>query len=282
MLSDASEKRYGMYGPGRVEGINLMHNVRDLGGYAAADGGHVKRGMLLRGSRLADLSAEEFAILEAMGIRAVLDLRAQTEAKTAPDPVPSGVRYLRVGGMYVPGTQTEVDFSPQQMRELFGPSAGRGLSTIEEIEAGAQRMLPLYLGMPFGNPGFKALFDLLLAGETPVFFHCTAGKDRTGIAALLVLLALGVSEDDAAYDYALTNAYRAELVKAQVADRADLLAVHPEARRSIEMLQGVDPAMPEAVIAEIKRRCGTLEAYFESEYGMGEAELAKLRELYVE
>lgn len=275
-------QRYGTYGPGGIEGIRLMHNVRELGGYVTEDGRRVRHGLLLRGSRLANLSADELGVIERMGPRTVLDLRAETEAVGSPDPELPEARYLRVGGMYLPGTSTEIDFSPQQMRELFGADSEGGLSTVESIEAGAARMLPLYLGMPFDNPGFRALFDLLRAGEVPVYFHCAAGKDRTGIAALLVLLALGVSAEAASYDYALTNAYRAELIEAELASRASMIAAHPEIRRPVEILQGVNPDMSAAVIAEIERRFGTLGRYFAEEYGLGEAELAQLRRTYTE
>lgn len=276
------QQQYGTYGPGRVEGIRLMHNVRELGGYATADGRRVKRGLLVRGSRLANLADDELAIVGAMGIRSVLDLRAKTEAEGSPDPELPGARYLRVGGMYLPGSQVEVDFSPQQMREVFGADPEGGLDSYEAVVNGAAKMLPMYLGMPFDNAGFRALFELLLAGETPVYFHCAAGKDRTGLAALLVLLALGADAEVAAYDFTLTNVYRVELVEAELASHADILTAHPEARQAIAMLQGVNPEMPRAVLAEIERRYGTLERYFAEEFGLGARELAQLREVYTE
>lgn len=276
------QQQYGTYGPGRVEGIRLMHNVRELGGYATEDGRRVKRGLLVRGSRLANLSSDELAVVEGMGIRSVLDLRAKTEAESSPDPALPGARYLRVGGMYLPGTEVEVDFSPQQMRDVFGADPEGGLGSYEAVVNGATKMLPMYLGMPFNNPGFRTLFELLLVGEAPVYFHCSAGKDRTGIAALLVLLALGVSVEDAAYDFALTNAYRAELVEMELASHADVLAAHPEARQAIAMLQGVNTELLQAVIAEVERRYGSFKRYFAEEYGLGEPELARLRELYTE
>ena len=60
--------------------------------------------------------------------------------------------------------------------------------------------------MPFGNPAYRALFGAIRAGQTPILFHCTAGKDRTGVAAALILKALGVSREDIVEDYLLTNA----------------------------------------------------------------------------
>ena len=70
----------------------------------------------------------------------------------------------------------------------------------------------LYKQMPFGNPAYHELFRLLEEHRVPLLFHCTCGKDRTGIAAMLVLLALGVSREDAIADYMLTNVYRKAII----------------------------------------------------------------------
>ena len=58
------------------------------------------------------------------------------------------------------------------------------------------------------------MFEDIIAGNVPILFHCSAGKDRTGIAAILILLALGVDEETAIYDYMLTNEYRKDMLTA--------------------------------------------------------------------
>ena len=63
----------------------------------------------------------------------------------------------------------------------------------------------MYRQMLTGNKAFKELFRALEAGETPILFHCTSGKDRTGVAAMLILLALGASDETICADYARTN-----------------------------------------------------------------------------
>ena len=77
----------------------------------------------------------------------------------------------------------------------------------------------LYKQMPFGNPAYHELFRLLEEHRVPLLFHCTCGKDRTGIAAMLVLLALGVSREDAIADYMLTNVYRKAIIDKFMQDK---------------------------------------------------------------
>ena len=77
----------------------------------------------------------------------------------------------------------------------------------------------LYREMPFRNPAYHALFALLEGRRVPVLFHCSCGKDRTGIGAMLILLALGVSRADALADYMLTNVYRREIIERFLADK---------------------------------------------------------------
>ena len=74
---------------------------------------------------------------------------------------------------------------------------------------------------------FKELFRALEAGETPILFHCTAGKDRTGVAAMLILLALGASDETICADYARTNLCRAAEIEKAMADHAAEIAADP-------------------------------------------------------
>ncbi len=59
--------------------------------------------------------------------------------------------------------------------------------------------------MPFGNPAYQRLFNLLLENDGNIYFHCTAGKDRTGVAGFLIMMALGMSEEDGVKEYMLSN-----------------------------------------------------------------------------
>ena len=134
----------------------------------------------------------------------------------------------------------------------------------------------LYKQMPFGNPAYHELFRLLEEHRVPLLFHCTCGKDRTGIAAMLVLLALGVSREDAIADYMLTNVYRKAIIdkfmQDNPADQYDLLLP----------VEGVSESMGAGSIDVLLEKYPSYEAYFEAEYGLTTARLAALRDFYLE
>lgn len=277
--SAASARRYGAFGPGELAGTRRELNLRELGGYEVAGGGKVKHGLLLRGPRLTALDSSEFALVEGLGLRSIIDFRSAVEAAASPDSALAGATHTRVAGMYLAGTGEEVDFSPQQLSRLGVAAEGaRDEASLRIIN---NMMLSSYVGMPYDNPGVQALFAALLEGG-PVYFHCTSGKDRTGVAAMLILLALGASREDAVFDFALTNAYRAKTIHRAYGEHPEALSADYEAARLVMLGHGVDPSMTEAVIDGILARSGSFEAYFAKELQLGPAELELLRELYVE
>lgn len=250
-------------------------NFRELGGIPAADGRRVRRGLLYRSGDLDQLTTgADWENLTGLGLRFVLDLRSKGESIEHPDPVLPGAEQLRICAMRH-GDGSEMDFSPEGLQRILEEKTrdeqrlGRTMDDYEWYTA-------LYNRMPFGNPAYRTLFRLLEEGRTPLLFHCTAGKDRTGFAAILILLALGVDRDTALADYMLTNVYRREAIEASLRGLS-----HEEQDRKLS-LEGVNYKMGAAMIDEIFKRYGTLEAYFESEYGLDAARLERLRGMYLE
>ena len=127
-----------------------------------------------------------------------------------------------------------------------------------------------------GNKAFKELFRALEAGETPILFHCTAGKDRTGVAAMLILLALGASDETICADYARTNLCRAAEIEKAMADHAAEIAADPAQRMCWQT-----SAAP-FVLRTIRQDYGSAESYLEAEYGLTPARLMRLRRMYLE
>ena len=93
----------------------------------------------------------------------------------------------------------------------------------------------MYRQMLFGNKAFKELFRALEAGETPILFHCSAGKDRTGVAAMLILLALGASDETICADFVQTNVCRKAEIDALLAGHAEEIAADPSKRAWIRV-----------------------------------------------
>lgn len=140
----------------------------------------------------------------------------------------------------------------------------------------------MYERMLFGNKAFKELFRALEAGETPILFHCSAGKDRTGVAAMLILLALGASDETICADYERTNLCRKAEIEARLAAHADEIARDPRRENFHRSAAGVSPEAAPFVLHTIRAKYGSAENYLEAEYGLTPARLMRLRRMYLE
>ena len=247
------------------------NNFRELGGYPADEGKHVRWGQIYRGIPTGKLTGEaDRRLLDSLGLRLILDLRSSGEAKKEPDYVPDGARLVQICGLCAEDG-AEIAFAPGDIEKL--------MQTAEEGESISQR---LYRRMLTGNKAFKELFRALEAGETPILFHCSAGKDRTGVAAMLILLALGASDEVICADFEQTNACRKAEIDAVLAEHAAEIAADPACRVRYYAMAGVDPAAAPFVLDTIRREFGSAENYLETEYGLTPARLMRLRRMYLE
>ena len=246
-------------------------NFRELGGYEADEGKHVKWGQIWRGIPTCKLTGEaDRAKLDALGLRLILDLRSVEEAKKEPDYVPDGARLVQICGLCAEDGH-EIAFAPGDIDRLMA-SAPEGCD-VPRV---------LYRRMLTGNKAFKELFRALEAGETPILFHCSAGKDRTGVAAMLILLALGASDETICADYAQTNVCRRAEIEAVMQEHADEIAADPSCRNHYYRMAGVEPELAPFVLDMIRSQFGSAENYLEAEYGLTPARLMRLRRMYLE
>jgi protein-tyrosine phosphatase len=176
--------------PDRVWRLDGASNFRDLGGYPGHDGRPVRWRRLFRSDHLGGLTGSDRALLQTLELAKALDFRGAAERGGAPYDLP-GV------------AQHSLAIEPvvaKRMQDLM--AAGHHVTA--RMAAGL--MQDLYRALVNDQAHrFAELFDHLLETDAPVVFHCTAGKDRTGIAAALVLLALGVPRRLVTQDYLLSN-----------------------------------------------------------------------------
>ncbi|MBI2768044.1 MAG: tyrosine-protein phosphatase [Burkholderiales bacterium] len=234
-------------------------NFRDLGGYTGHEGRTVRHQRLFRSDHLGHLTAHDLSLLATHigeSVR-VLDLRGVTERQSAMCAIPGATVHS------LPIEPTIV----QKLTDLI--QAGAKLSSADVVAL----MQDTYRGFVRGNtPRFAALFGhVLQADEAPIVFHCTAGKDRTGFAAALLLLALGVPRDVVFGDFMLTNA--------RLQGRArSALAMPPEV---VSVLYGVQADFLHAALDAVDADFGSVQGYLREGLAVGEVELARLRELYL-
>jgi len=186
--------------PRRVLPLEGTLNFRDLGGYPAADGRTTAWGQIYRADAVSLLTQDGWRSLSELGVKRIYDLRRQSERDASPT-VEHGlaheVVHLSIGPAFV-----EIP-----MLEFF---AQRGVSAEpldENYMAGMYREL-----LTDFSDVFAQLFTNLGDGHhRPAVFHCTAGKDRTGLAAALLLGTLGVDDELILDDYELTNTTRSNI-----------------------------------------------------------------------
>jgi protein-tyrosine phosphatase len=166
-------------------------NFRDFGGYETRDGARVRWGRLYRSGAMAQLSPADLEAVRALGVRAVVDLRRADERAAAPNPV--------LGPDVVERSWTEQDDA--------SPLGGRNLAGPIDRHAARAAMIGMYEDMPERmRTRLRGVFaGLRAAAGEPLVLHCMVGKDRTGLAAALVLSALGVPRERILEDYLLTN-----------------------------------------------------------------------------
>lgn len=252
-----------------------LSNFRDLGGYVTADGRRVRHGLLYRSAEITNLSdLEDRAKLDGLGLKLILDLRSRGECEESPDEIPCGTRYLQVSAMYYEDG-AELDFSPGGMEKMEQIRNDGSLSKAEFFAG-------LYSRMPFDNPAFRALFRELETGTVPLLFHCSAGKDRTGVAAMLILLALGATPETALEDYMLTNQCVQGELDALLQENADLIARYPEEKDRLVGRTLVFRENAEKTLWAIIQRYHNFENYFQQEYGITRDRLVALRNRFLE
>ena len=165
-------------------------NLRDLGGYRTIDGRVVKPGQLYRSGVMAYFTDNDKRALAELGVRVICDLRRAEERSDEPTQWPDAAVKI-----------VECDSSPEQ--EGRGELSWRDIASAEDAQ---QVMMDLYRNMPaWLEHRLRGVFDHLASGHVPLLFHCSAGKDRTGLTAALVLHCLGVERETILADYALTN-----------------------------------------------------------------------------
>ncbi len=259
--------------PGTPLALSGASNFRELGGYTADEGKTVRRGQIWRGSSTFALtSPEDRTKLDALGLRLILDLRSEQEAVKEPDYIPDGARLVRICA-FTNADGSDVSFAPGDVERQMQSS------TNEEVMGTLHTM---YARMLFNNKAYKELFRALEAGETPILFHCTAGKDRTGVAAMLILLALGASDETICVDYAQTNICRQQEIDGYLDAHAGEIAKTPALRARYRAMIGVEPEMASFVLQALRERYGSAEQYLEQEYGLTPARLMRLRRMYLE
>lgn len=260
--------------------LSGIQNARELGGYVTADGRTVRSGVLLRTASLHGCTDEDIRTLtDVFRTQYIIDFRMPMEMKGAEDPAIPGAEYRHLNVIdlsALPWLQDqEIDLSAIDIVQVVGLSEQMGFLN--------ERMYIGFLTSGTGRAAYAAFFRLLLDADPDraVLWHCTGGKDRTGLAAMLLLSAFGVDEETVVCDYLLTNTFNEhrialtrQYLKARGCDDALI-------EKAVIVFDAVDERYMRNAIAYLKEEFGSVAGYLCDGLGLSPSELDSLRSKYL-
>ena len=244
------------HGPPFVVALQGASNLRDVGGYRTTDGRLVRRGVVFRSAALAKLTEADLVVVSGLGLRTICDFRGVEESGRARTVV------------------KDVRIVPLPIE----PTVGAGLRDILATKEATGEALHAVLARAYAayalssSAQYRALLDLVLDGGLPLLFHCSAGKDRTGFAAAMLLTALGVPWETVVADFEATN----RLWRRDTVHSDDLpLAVR-------ESLLQADPVLLTAAFDAAREHHGSVDRYLDEALGLDAARRSTLQALLLE
>ena len=237
--------------------LNGASNFRDLGGYVGYMGRPVKWRKIFRSDHLANLSSDDLKQIQSLGVKRSFDFRGVQESQAQTYDWPGIHRH-------------SLSIEPTVVQRLQAQHlTGKPLTAADALDAMQTTYRDFVL---IDSRRFAELFEHLLDHADPLLFHCTAGKDRTGLAAALVLTALDVSESDIWRDYLLTN----QLYKRNSTGVTNL---SPDV---LKIVWEVQDSFLQASLEQIQASHGNIQNYLSNELGLTPAAKLRLQSLYLD
>ena len=272
-------------------GLSSAANARQLGGYICADGRKIKDGVLLRSGALNLLSDADARILvDTYRLKNVVDFRMKHEKAMSPDKTVEGCEYH---WFTVYDNFSYSDEAITKMSKMLGQqksgSGGFNISPkafdiiVKNIKnKDVTNMYSEILLCDDGMKGYAGFLKIVLDNPDggAVLWHCSQGKDRAGLAAALLLYALGASDETVKRDYLLSNEFYAEDI-AKIKAAAERYDLTPDEKRELLMLSGVDEYYLDLALGGVKKEFGTIRAYL-NHIGISDSDIEVLRDKYLE
>lgn len=240
-------------------------NFRDMGGLITKSGKRVKEHLLFRGGELNHLDQNGVHFIQhELNIQSIIDFRDQAEADSAPTPQIDGVK-----NFLVPANQMAINFA--SMKEMIEDNL------LAQFSDGSLEQF--YRALPIKNSAYQKLVQQFKSkSQVPLLQHCTAGKDRTGVGAMILYLILDVPFEKIAQEYLLTNEYMANHVPAWV-ERAKPYVKDEEL---LNKFIYVDETYLKAAYDEILQVYGSVDHYLLKEFEINDSIRKTLQLFYTE
>ncbi len=277
MLDGALKKCYNAGMHIRRLKLKKLFNTRDLGGIPA-DGGVIRKGKLIRSGKLYKIPDSTVQALKDMNVKTVIDLRIFTECEEAPDTLWEGIRYVHLPVLCTatPGITRE--------KSMTRTMAIESRRIKDEFGNADNYMTEMYRSVLFSEEPkryLKQALRLIVENEDCILWHCSGGKDRAGILAMLVEGLLGVDEKIILQDYVASHYFQ----RARFFWNRAGLVIAPVYMRFKKILFGMMAAKPiylKKPIEDIKKKYGSIAGYCKEELGITDGDIALMKKKYIE
>lgn len=267
-----------------IEKINFkgLRNTRDVGQVYTKDGFKVKSNLLYRSGRLDKLSTKRARrFLEEYNIKTVIDLRTQVEVNES-----KNLKYIDlVNYHHIPVLNKQffgITHEHNSMAKVMWSQKGK----MAEYGSGSKYMSAMYENIVFdktSQANFKELFDILCQdSDGAILYHCTSGKDRTGITTLFLYTLLGVDEEDILDDFATSDVFNANYIRTRKFAVKHLLPASRSIKELLISMLYAKRVYLEETINKIKEIYGTVINYIYTELKITQEMQEKLKEKYLE
>lgn len=230
-------------------------NFRDLGGISTIGGKKVKDGYLYRSGSISFKNEDEKKAFQERHIQNVLDLRSHQEVESCHDEITNDCNYIHISAI---ADDTNFDMTSFAFQD--------------ELTIVKGMFSKIYENLPFSNPAYKKIFEILENHES-ILFHCSAGKDRSGIAAMLILKLLGVDDETIIQDYMKSN---------ECLDEQNIQFLENLGNESLKELVYVKKEYILLAMKAIQSKYDTFEQFLFHEYQLDELKIQKIRDFYLE
>lgn len=260
--------------------LQSVFNARELGGYINNDGKAIKRNLLLRTGNLNNISDSDINVLkDNYRLSHIIDFRMAMEFNNASDPQIEGVKYHHLDvidpSVFDSDDMPDIELNKLDLIQMTELSIRSGMLD--------ENMYIVFLESEFGKRAFSGFFRVLLESDTDraILWHCTGGKDRTGIAAMLLLSALGVDEKTVIEDYLLTNVYNSHRIAATRQYLSEKGCDKSFIDKAVLVFDAVDESFMRNAVEHLKKSYGSVLGYIQNALEIKQSEIDILKEKYL-
>lgn len=254
--------------------LSHQKNIRDLGGLVGYKGMKVKPGRLFRGGYFSKVDEEDLKIIRSFHLTDIVDFRGEREFKERPDPKLEGVVLHNFSALIENIDKNDVKLVKEDANLLW---------FVGKDKTGKQHMIETYTQTvlsDIGKNAYKKFFKLLCdRDDRVVYFHCSQGKDRAGLAAFYLEIALGVSLEDAKKDYLLTNVAMEERIKKLTKIVENQPFYNEKYQKSLVDVFSAREEYLDTAIKTINEKYGSVLDYIVNQL---EVDIDRLRKIYLE